>query len=93
VTKDECERITRERLELWGRLCAERGDTPLLLVTMGHDGNCGRMALQTVKPGPSHAEMARSLLWAAHQLDPTAFADLVVAVVGGLAGLGKHGES
>jgi len=93
MTNDECERITRERLELWGRLCAERGDTPLLLVTMGHDGNCGRMALQTVKPGPSHAEMARSLLWAAHQLDPTAFADLVVAVVGGLAGLGKHGES
>ena len=93
MTRDECERITRKRLEVWGLRCAERGDTPLLLLTMGHNGLCGWMGLQTVKPDPSHAEMARFLLWAANQLDPTAYDDLVEAVVGGLAGLGKHGES
>jgi len=93
MTQDECERITRERLELWGRLCAERGDTPALLLTVGHNENCGRMAVQVCKPGPSNADIARWLLRMANELDPTAFADLVEAVVGGLAFFGKHGES
>jgi len=78
VTRDECERITRERLEVWGLRCAERGDTPLLLVTMGHDQHSGRVGVQTCEGGPDGEEIARILLGVANALSPRALADFVI---------------
>jgi len=78
MTNDECERITRERLELWGRLCAERGDTPLLLLTMGHGEHAGRLGVQVCEDGPSNEEMAKTLLGVAQALSPRALADFVI---------------
>ena len=93
MTKDECKKITLKRLELWGRLCAERGDTPIVLLTIGHNEHAGRIVVQTCECGASNTDLARWVLGAAHQLDPGAVADLVQAVIDGLGLFGKHGDN
>ena len=84
MTNDECKRITLERLALWGQACYERHDTPMFLVTVGHDHNTGRLAVETWKGGPSDRELAGMLLIAAREMCPELLTELVMDVMQGM---------
>jgi hypothetical protein len=81
MTDQECEQITRERLQDWGSRAIAAHETPLWLVTMGHDGRAGQIGIETCTNGLSKEQLARLLLQVAGLLAPTVLQEAVAKVM------------
>lgn len=69
MTRQQIVSITRERLDRWAERLAGEHATPAVLVGVGHDHREGNLVLCVTEDGPSEAEIAAFLRWAARQLD------------------------
>ncbi len=62
------QQITVARLAGWQKKLSAQNATPLALVGIGHEHTSGKVVLCIPENGPSDAEIARILRWAANQL-------------------------